>query len=116
MSSEILELTIDRPAAGGRMLGRHEGIVVLVAGTVPGERVRARVERRSRHLIWASVTEVVDPSPMRRAVDVDPACGGADYLHIDYTAQLGIKSDVIDDAFRRIGKMTIDRVSVEPSP
>ena len=98
------------------MLARHDGVVVLVAGAVPGERVRARVEKKSRNLIWASVEEIVEPSPARRAPEADPACGGADYLHIDYTAQLGIKSEVIDDAFRRIGKMTIDRVAVEPSP
>jgi len=116
MASEILELTVERPAAGGRMLARHDGIVVLVAGAVPGERVRARVERRTRSLIWASVTEVVEPSPARRAVDGDPGCGGADYLHIDYVTQLGIKSDVVVDAFRRIGKMTIAPVAVEPSP
>jgi tRNA/tmRNA/rRNA uracil-C5-methylase (TrmA/RlmC/RlmD family) len=116
MASEILELTVERPAAGGRMLARHDGIVVLVAGAVPGERVRARVERRSRSLIWATVTEVVEPSPARRATDVDPACGGADYLHIDYATQLGIKSQVVVEAFRRIGKMTIAPVAVEPSP
>ena len=98
------------------MLARHEGVVVLVAGAVPGERVRARVEKTSRSLIWATVEEIVEPSPVRRAVDTDPRCGGADYLHIDYTAQLGIKSDVIADAFRRIGKMTIGGVQVEPSP
>src|SRR5918995_6433968 len=40
-----LVLSIEKPAVGGRMLARHDGQVVLVAGTIPGERVRAVVER-----------------------------------------------------------------------
>jgi tRNA/tmRNA/rRNA uracil-C5-methylase (TrmA/RlmC/RlmD family) len=41
----LLTLIVDRPVAGGRMLARHEGQVVFVSGAIPGERVRARVER-----------------------------------------------------------------------
>ena len=37
-----LELQVERPAVGGRMIGRHEGMVVLVAGAIPGERVVAQ--------------------------------------------------------------------------
>src|SRR3990170_820606 len=36
-----ITLDIEKPAAGGWMLGRHEGLVVLVRGAIPGERVRA---------------------------------------------------------------------------
>ena len=36
-----LTLDIEKPAAGGRMLARHAGQVVLVSGTIPGERVTA---------------------------------------------------------------------------
>ncbi len=43
-----IELTVEKPAAGGRMIARHDGQVVLVAGAVPGERVAARVERAER--------------------------------------------------------------------
>ena len=44
-AGSIVELAIERPVAGGRMLARHDGQVVLVAGAIPGERVRARIER-----------------------------------------------------------------------
>ena len=50
--TEII-VTIEKPVAGGRMLARHEGQIVFVAGAIPGERVRARVNRVSKHLAFA---------------------------------------------------------------
>jgi len=113
----MIELTLDRAVAGGRMLARHEGRVVLVAGAIPGERVRARVERVSRDVTFASAAEILEPSPDRREPPTDPACGGATYAHIRYDRQLALKADIIADAFRRIGKVTLDGpVHVQPSP
>jgi 23S rRNA (uracil1939-C5)-methyltransferase len=115
--SSRLELTIERPVAGGRMLARHEGRVVLVAGAIPGERVVARVTRVSGHVTFADAVEIVDASPDRRTPAGDPACGGAAYAFIAYPRQLALKSEVIADAFRRIGKHALDRpVAVAPSP
>ena len=112
-----MELTPDRPVAGGRMLARYEGRVVLVAGAIPGERVRARVDRVSRDVTFASAVEVLEPSPDRREPPVDPACGGADFAHIRYERQLALKAEIISDAFRRIGKVTLAvPVTVRPSP
>ena len=39
------------------MLARHEGQIVLVAGAIPGERVRVRIERVSK--------QVASPIPSR---------------------------------------------------
>jgi 23S rRNA (uracil1939-C5)-methyltransferase len=107
MSEARIELAIERPVAGGRMLARHAGRVVLVAGAIPGERVLARVERTARQVIWAQAEEILVPSADRRAPSVDPACGGALYSHIRYPRQLVLKGEVIADAFRRTGKMSL---------
>ncbi len=113
----VLELLIERPAAGGRMIARHGGQVVLVRGAIPGERVRARVERAERQVAYAAATEILEPSPDRRPPPADPACGGTLYAHIAYRRQLAIKAEVVADAFRRIGKVTLPApVPVEPSP
>jgi 23S rRNA (uracil1939-C5)-methyltransferase len=47
-AESIVELLVEKPVAGGRMLARHEGQIVLVNGVIPGERVRARVTRTAR--------------------------------------------------------------------
>jgi tRNA/tmRNA/rRNA uracil-C5-methylase (TrmA/RlmC/RlmD family) len=115
--STLLTLTIDRPVHGGRMLARHEGRVVFVAGGIPGERVRARVERTTRQQAWASTVEVLDESPDRRETGPDPACGGMAYAHIAYARQRTLKGEVIADAFRRIARAPLaDPVPVMASP
>lgn len=105
-NTEIV-VTIDKPVAGGRMLARHDGQIVFVAGAIPGERVRVRVERVAKHMAFAETIEVLDQSPDRRALDVDWTCGGSFYAHVAYERQLQLKSEVIADAFARIAKMPL---------
>ncbi len=104
---EVLPLVIEKPAAGGRMIARAGGQVVLVSGAIPGERVMAVVERVSKGLAYAAVVDVVEPSPDRRRDASDPRCGGCLYRHIDYPRQLQLKSLVIADAFARIGRLEL---------
>jgi 23S rRNA (uracil1939-C5)-methyltransferase len=108
---------IEKPASGGRMIARHYGQVVLVRGAIPGERVRALVEKAEKRLAYAVTKEVVDASPDRRPAAADPLCGGALYSHIAYERQLAIKSDVIRDAFARVGRYPIEQpIEVAGSP
>jgi 23S rRNA (uracil1939-C5)-methyltransferase len=112
-----LELTIEKPAAGGRMIARHEGQIVFVRGAIPGERVRVWIERVDRQLAHAVVRGVIEPSPDRREAAADPLCGGSVYAHIAYPRQLAIKQQVIQDAFTRIGRLPVDGpIDVRPSP
>lgn len=103
----LLTLDIEKPAAGGRMLARHEGRVVLVSGAIPGERVMVRLERNERGVAFASVAEVLQPSADRRPVSGDARCGGNVFAHIDYARQLTLKGEIIQDAFRRIGRIPL---------
>jgi 23S rRNA (uracil1939-C5)-methyltransferase len=114
---DIIPLTIEKPAAGGSMIARHDGQVVLVSGAIPGERVQARLARVTRSVAHAEAVAIEQPSPDRRAVSGDPLCGGCLYRHIAYARQLAIKSEVISDAFRRIGHIELAAaVGVASSP
>ena len=115
--NQTLPLTIEKPAAGGRMLARANGQVVLVAGAIPGERVTVRVERVTKGVVFAETVTVDAPSPDRRAPFDDPLCGGCVYSHIEYRRQLDIKAAVITDAFKRIGRLELPgRIGVAASP
>lgn len=118
-----LTLTIERPAAGGRMIARHQGAIVFVAGAIPGEVVEAEVEKVQRGTGWALTRAVIERSPDRvpDAADgtspSDGGCGGCVLAHIAYARQRAIKSAIIEDAFRRLGRITLDAaVDVTASP
>ena len=107
MAVILEDLVVERPVAGGDMLARHEGRVVFVSGAIPGERVRAEVVETKRHMVWARTVAVIEASPDRRTPASDPACGGLVYAHMTYARQCALKGEVIVDAFRRLGKMTL---------
>jgi len=116
-AGDIIPLTVERPAAGGRMIARLDGQVVLVADAIPGERVQARIERVGKGVAYAQTMSVEERSGDRRDPFADPLCGGCLYSHIAYPRQLAIKGEVIADAFRRIGRVTLPGpVAVAGSP
>jgi 23S rRNA (uracil1939-C5)-methyltransferase len=112
--NQQVDLLIEKPVAGGRMLARHEGQVVLVGGTIPGERVRVRIDRVGRGVAFASLIDILAPSPDRRTPHADadtgagasdPLCGGNVYAHVAYAAQPAIKREVLRDALRHGGRL-----------
>ncbi len=103
--SEIT-LDVEKAVAGGRMLARHDGKVVLVWGAVPGERVRARIERVTTGVLHAETVDVVTASPDRRPAG-DWRCGGSVFAHIAYERQRRLKGEIIGDALARIGRVPI---------
>ena len=116
-AGDVLTLTIDKPAAGGRMIARADRLVVFVSGAIPGERVRAKIERVGKDVAYAAAVDIEEPSGDRRTAGGDPLCGGCLYAHIAYPRQLELKALVIADAFTRIGRIELPAaVHVAPSP
>jgi 23S rRNA (uracil1939-C5)-methyltransferase len=116
-SGQLVTLKIEKPAAGGRMIARLGGQVVLVSGAIPGERVSARIERIGKGVAYADTMSVEEPAADRREPFTDPLCGGCLYAHIAYPRQVAIKAHVIADAFVRIGRIPLQApVPIAASP
>jgi 23S rRNA (uracil1939-C5)-methyltransferase len=112
-----LVLVPEKAVAGGSMLARHDGRIVLVRGAIPGERILARIERVARDVMHGAVVDVIEPHSDRRQPLVDPACGGNTFAHIAYKRQLTLKADIVADAFARIAHVVLPHaIEVAPSP
>jgi 23S rRNA (uracil1939-C5)-methyltransferase len=98
-----LELTVDTLAYGGAGVARLNGYVVFVQGGVPGDRVRAVVGKSKRAYAEARVLELLDPSSDR--VPPRAAHPGAPWQVLPYEQQLAVKTQQVDDALRRIGRL-----------
>lgn len=99
------------------MLARLDGQVVLVWGAIPGERVRARVERVGKGVLFAESIGILTPSPDRRDAAGDWRCGGSVFAHVRYDRQLVLKGEIIRDTLGRIGRArlaTVPEVSRSP--
>ena len=117
-SGTRLELTVDSLAFGGDGVARHQGLVVLVEGGLPGDRVRARLVRRSRNFARARVEEILSPSASRvpAACPHFPECGGCAYQSLDYSVQPGEKRQQIVDLLERVGRFPEPAVAPALAP
>ena len=113
-----LELTIDSLAYQGAGVGRHEGIVVFVPFAAPGDRVRVRVSADRGRYLEAELVEVLAPGPARVQAPCPHfgVCGGCQWQHVAYAAQLEAKRTIVADALRRIGGTAASVQAVVPSP
>lgn len=118
---DLVELDVTGIAHGGVCVARHEGRVVFVSDTLPGERVRARVtEARKKSFARAATIEVLTASPDRRphvwseaALERDPdeRAGGAEFGHISLERQRALKAEVLTDALIRFGGLDADTIA-----
>ena len=116
---EVLEVSVERILPGGLGLAHADGRTLMVALSAPGDRLRVRIDRVKGNVAFASIVEVLEPSPQR----VEPPCpyfgrcGGCDFQQLTYEAQLAAKVEIIRDCLRRIGG--IDNVAdfnITPAP
>lgn len=116
---KTLEVEIERILPGGVGLAHAEGLTVFVSLAAPGDIVRARIDRVQGKSSFASILEVLKPSPVR----VEPPCpyfgrcGGCDFQQLTYEAQLGTKVEIVRDCLRRIAKIeTPLEIPISASP
>jgi 23S rRNA (uracil1939-C5)-methyltransferase len=113
-------LTIEKLVYGGDGLARLDGKVVLVPYVLSGEVVRAEIDRLKNDLFRGRVLELITPSPSRVTAECPYFlhCGGCQYQHIDYSAQLEQKRAILREVLQRVGKIEvadeIDVVAGEP--
>lgn len=126
---DAVELDVSALASDGRGLGRLASSdptatentgspVVFVDDALPGQRVRVVLERVRSRMLEGRVDAVLAASPDERAALCGHAahCGGCPWQGLQYEAQLRWKTQVLDDALRRVGKIEASLLPILPSP
>jgi 23S rRNA (uracil1939-C5)-methyltransferase len=114
-----IELDIESLAYEGAAIARDGARVVFVEGAAPGDRVRAVVTREHKRFAEARVVSVLSPGAARVTplCSVAGRCGGCDWQHVDYPAQLVAKRRIVVDALERSAKVASPAVeAVVASP
>jgi tRNA/tmRNA/rRNA uracil-C5-methylase (TrmA/RlmC/RlmD family) len=114
------EVTVGPVAHGGHCVARHEGRVVFVRHSLPGERVVVRVtEDRHPGFCRADAVEVLEASPDRIERPCPYSgpglCGGCDWQHVAPAAQRQLKAAVVREQLARLAGLDVD-LTVEELP
>jgi tRNA/tmRNA/rRNA uracil-C5-methylase (TrmA/RlmC/RlmD family) len=98
-------ITILDIAFGGEGVGRRDDFVVFVPFVLVGEVVEVEITEVKKRFARGRLLKVLQPSPERVKAECRyfGDCGGCQYQHIDYAAQLRLKHKQICDLFERIG-------------
>ncbi len=112
-------ITIHDIAFGGEGVGRLDDFVVFVPFVLVGEVVEVQITEVKKRFARARLLQVLQPAPER----VQPLCryfgdcGGCQYQHVDYSAQLRLKHKQVCDLFERIGGFNAQLIApVVPCP
>jgi tRNA/tmRNA/rRNA uracil-C5-methylase (TrmA/RlmC/RlmD family) len=106
---DVLEAVVERVVPGGEGLARSDGVVTLVAGALPGDRVRLRVDEASERLIRGRAETILEAGETRRpeadvcALARSGACGGCDWPAARPEHHRALKTELVLDALRRLG-------------
>jgi len=102
---------------GGEGLSRLNGEVLLTPYVLPGEAIEAERAESRQHVQRTRLVRVETASPDRVAppCDVYGRCGGCQYQHANYAAELAFKRGILSETLRRVGKIEFDaeRIAVE---
>ena len=114
-----LTVTIAHLAWGGAGIAQVDHWMLSVPFVIPGEVVEVELTKVTEHTAWGRLLKVLHASPER----VTPRCpyfgecGGCQYQHIDYPAQLRFKHQQVVQGFENIGGFPTDRITpVVPCP
>ncbi|GAA2499212.1 class I SAM-dependent RNA methyltransferase [Streptomyces sp. NPDC059506] len=123
---ERYEVEVGPVAHGGHCIARHEGRVLFVRHTLPGERVVAEVTEgdEGSRFLRADAVEVLQASPDRVPAPCPFSgpgrCGGCDWQHAAPGAQRRLKVEVLTEQLERLAGLAPQEAgwdgTVEPAP
>ncbi len=115
---DLLELEIEDLSSEGEGIGREAGFVIFVPGTLPGDRVRARITRLHRRRAEGEVVALLCASPDRIPAPCahHSACGGCPLMTLSVRAAQDVKIHQLEQVLRRIGGIERRVECFIPSP
>ncbi len=113
-----LTVRIIKIVPNGLGLGFAENLTVFVSLAAAGDELRVRISQIKGKTAFAEIVEILEPSKDR----IEPPCvyfgrcGGCDFQHLNYEAQLNAKIGIIKDSLSRIGKIDFQDIKIIASP
>lgn len=117
--NDTLELSVTCTDRNGNGIAHTpEGLAVFVRNTCAGDVVSAKLIKILKHYAVAIPEKILQPSADRSVggCAVSGKCGGCVFGHMTYEAECRYKEQSINDAFARIGGLSLRLQAFHPSP
>ena len=104
LPKEPIEFEIGDLSHDGRGVGRHNDKVVFIQNALPGETVKAVLNRKTRHFDEALAVEILEASEDR----VEPQCqfynncNGCTMMHLQPEKQIAFKANTLAQNFKKM--------------
>lgn len=111
--NDELILKITDVTHDGSGIGKCDGMAIFVPLTAIGDTARVKILKVKKTYAYGKVLEILTPSSDRTEPDCEAfnKCGGCVYRHINYDAELKLKSNKVYETVKRLGG-----VDIKPQP
>ena len=105
---ELIVDIVNLNSKGEGISRTDEGYVIFTEKALPGDKVRVKVKRKKSSYATAELIELVNESEHRIIPECSyfGICGGCKLQNYSYDKQLEYKTNVVRNAFERIGKFS----------
>lgn len=89
-------------------IGKFEGFTVFVEGGVIQDKIEVKIIKSKKNYAEGEIVKIIEKSPFRvdrECSDDLIECGGCQVMHLDYQKQLDIKTNLVKETIKRIGKI-----------
>ncbi len=104
---KIAKLSIEKFAAEGKCIAKHDEKVIFIPFTAPGDEIEALITSDKKNFAEGKILSFIEKSNLR----IEPKCshfsicGGCKWQHISYAQQLENKQNQVKEQFDKIGKI-----------
>lgn len=109
--SNTIKTRIEKVVFGGNGIATFDRMKVFVPYSAPQDVIQAKIIERKHNYYVAEINKLIEPSPLRTKPPCPyfTDCGGCDFQHLRYEAQLDIKKESVAEVLARIGHIRLAR-------
>jgi 23S rRNA (uracil1939-C5)-methyltransferase len=102
------KVTIEKLAIGGAGVARHDGLVIFVPDSAPGDQLLIELTFKKKNYAEAKILQILAPGPERRIepCPIADRCGGCNWQHITEVEQRRQKHLMVQETLQKFLRST----------
>lgn len=107
---DIIEVVIDDFDHEGLGIAHIDNKPVFIPNAIPGEKIKAKINRITKNLIMADNLEVLEKSPNREdnICKYYDLCGGCNIMHMKYSYQMEYKTKITERTIKKVSGLSLN--------